>query len=133
MFLTRRVSDTSLSVFYVCRIIYIRECGQRFIIQTLFFKRKITFEEAYFQSDSFYFTKFQFWSFWRNTEDNKRHPCSNICTYIYKCTRIFICTYTLYMYHIDHNTMNSCSTAARCRLHAVCFDMQTQKQVFISC
>ena len=46
-------------------------------IQTRFIKRKMTVEEAYFQSDLFYFLKFKFCSFWRNTEDDKRHSCSD--------------------------------------------------------
>ena len=50
--------------------IYIREFGQQFIIQTHFIKRKMIVEETYFQSDFFYFCKFQFCSFWRNAEDN---------------------------------------------------------------
>ena len=63
------------SYIYILAYIYIRECGQQFIIQTSFIKRKMTIEEAYFQSDFFYFSKFQFCSFWTNAEDNKRHPC----------------------------------------------------------
>ena len=40
-----------------------------------YIERKMTIEEAYFQSEFFYFSKFQFCCFWTNTEDNKRHPC----------------------------------------------------------
>ena len=32
---------------------------------------KVYIEEEYFQSDFFYFSKFQFCSFWINTGDNK--------------------------------------------------------------
>ena len=38
--------------------IYIRECGQQFIINTRFIKRKMTDEETYFQIDFFYFSKY---------------------------------------------------------------------------
>ena len=59
---------------YRCTYIY---SWMQFIIQTCFIERKMTIVGTYFQSDFFYFSKFQFCSFWRTTEDNKRHPCWN--------------------------------------------------------
>ena len=58
---------------YTYAYTYIREYGQQFIIILTFiivrfFKINMTVEDTYFQKDFSSFSKFQFRSFWRNTE-----------------------------------------------------------------